>query len=89
MNITVCIGSACHLKGSWRVVEQLESLIETAELKKDITLNGVFCTGNCRKEVNLTVDGQVFSVSPENTSVFFEEHILGKMPKAATAAAAL
>ncbi len=27
MNITVCIGSSCHIKGSRQVVEQLQQLI--------------------------------------------------------------
>ena len=43
MNITVCIGSSCHLKGSRTVVEKLEQLILDGGWKQEIALCGSFC----------------------------------------------
>ena len=43
MKITVCIGSSCHLKGSRRVVEELQHLIAENNLKDEAELGGTFC----------------------------------------------
>ena len=78
MKVTVCIGSSCHLKGSRLVVESLQSLIADNSLKDKIELGGTFCMGNCQNGVCVTVDGTVFSVSPETVEDFFKNQILAK-----------
>ncbi len=79
MKVTVCIGSSCHLKGSRPVVEQLQSLIAKHGLKEKVDLGGTFCMGECSKGVCVTVDGQLFSVSPDTVTEFFEKEILAKV----------
>jgi len=79
MKITVCIGSSCHLKGSRQVVEQLQYLISSNGLKDKVDLAGTFCMGRCQTGVNVTVDGQYFSVSPETVKPFFEKEVLAKV----------
>lgn len=79
MKVTVCIGSSCHLKGSRRVVEQLQYQIENNNLKDVVELGGTFCMGKCQQGVCVTVDGQFFSVTPETVSDFFRVEILGKL----------
>lgn len=81
MNITVCIGSACHLKGSRKVVEELQYLIKENGLKEKIELGGKFCMGKCDGDVAVTVDGKYFSVKPEDSKTFFEKEILPKAAK--------
>ena len=44
--ITVCIGSSCHLKGSRKVVEELQYLVKTNKLDDDVELGGAFCMGS-------------------------------------------
>ena len=77
MKVTVCIGSSCHIKGSRSVVEQLQELISKENLNDKVELSGSFCMGKCRQGVCVTVDGEFYSVSPENVSLFFEKTILG------------
>ena len=48
--ITVCIGSSCHLKGSRKVVEELQYLVKTNKLDDDVELGGAFCMGKCGAE---------------------------------------
>lgn len=79
MKITVCIGSSCHLKGSRQIVEELQYLIAQNKLKDKIDLSGVFCMGKCEKGVCVTVDGKLFSLSPETTKDFFEKEVLKKL----------
>ncbi|MGI5825483.1 MAG: (2Fe-2S) ferredoxin domain-containing protein [Bacillota bacterium] len=81
MKITVCIGSSCHLKGSRQVVEQLQQLVADNNLKDEIDLAGTFCMNKCQTGVNVTVDGECFSVSPETVESFFAETVLPKLGK--------
>ena len=76
MKITVCIGSACHIKGSRQVVERLQYLIEKENLGDKIELSGTFCTGNCEKGICVLVDGKLHTVNPENVQQFFDEEVL-------------
>lgn len=79
MKITVCIGSSCHIKGSRQVVEQLQYLISENGLKDKLELAGTFCMGKCQSGVNVTVDGECFSVSPDTTKEFFEKEVLKRL----------
>lgn len=79
MKVTVCIGSSCHIKGSRRVVEELQYLISENALKDKVELGGTFCMGRCREGVCVTVDDDSFSVSPETVKDFFEKEILAKV----------
>ena len=78
MKVTVCIGSSCHLKGSRQVVEEFQHLIAENELQDKVELGGTFCMGNCQQGVCVTVNGELYSVSPETAKSFFEEYILAK-----------
>lgn len=76
MHVTVCIGSSCHLKGSREVIEQLQQLIAAHRLADTVELSGTFCMGRCREGVCVTLDGNFYSVTPESTETFFNQHIL-------------
>ena len=80
MRVTICIGSACHLKGSREVISKMQALVAQNGLGRKVDLNGAFCSGNCVKEgVCVTVDGELYSVKPEETEAFFEKEILGRL----------
>ena len=79
VNITICIGSSCHLKGSRKVVEQLQTLVAEKNLKDEISLSGTFCLGKCETGVSVMVDGEYFSVSPETVDEFFENTVLSRL----------
>ena len=79
MKVTVCIGSSCHLKGSRTVVERLKELIEEKNLGDKVELAGTFCMGNCQKDVCVTVDDEVYSITPENVDSFFETEVIAKL----------
>lgn len=79
MEVKICIGSSCHVKGSRQVVEQLQYLIKENNLDDKVELSGEFCMGQCRTGVNVKTDGVIHSVTPENTKEFFENEILSKV----------
>ena len=79
MKITVCIGSSCHLKGSRQVVQSLQQLIEKNSLSDKVELSSTFCMGNCQKGVCVTLDGELYSLSPETTEQFFTREVLTRI----------
>ena len=78
MKVTVCIGSSCHIKGSRQVVEKLQNLISENNLTT-VELSGVFCMGNCQNGVCVSIDDEIFSVTPETVSDFFETNIKSRI----------
>ena len=79
MKISICIGSSCHLKGSRRVVEQLQQLVAQYDLTEKVELSGTLCLGNCMQGVNVNIDGVPFSVTPDTVSEFFQNEVLSRL----------
>lgn len=75
MEVVICIGSSCHLKGSRDIVKILERLISMHGLENKVELKGSFCMGECTKGVCVKVDGELFSLTPAGTEEFFNEQI--------------
>ena len=78
VKVTVCIGSSCHIKGARQVVEELQHLIAEYGLKDKVELGGTFCMGKCQQGVCVTVNDELFSVSPETVKDFFEKQIVSR-----------
>ena len=60
--VSVCLGTACHVRGAVRIVEELERRLgvtpgETTEDRR-ITLETVRCVGACALGPVVTVDGE-------------------------------
>lgn len=79
MKVTICIGSACHLKGSREIIQEMQRLVAVHNVGDKVDLNGAFCSGNCVNGVCVTVDGVLHSLQPEGTKEFFEKEILGRL----------
>ncbi|HHY19878.1 MAG TPA: (2Fe-2S) ferredoxin domain-containing protein [Firmicutes bacterium] len=76
MEIVICIGSGCHLKGSKEVQEKIRAFIEEKGLEKEVFLKASFCRGNCRNGVSMSIDGEeVLNVSPENIEKILLEYL--------------
>ena len=83
MIVLICIGSSCHLKGSYDIVRLFEEAVEKYKLEDDVTLAGSFCTGRCNREgVTIQVDDDVYTgITPEHFPEFLREHILKPLGK--------
>lgn len=74
------MGSSCHMKGSRIVIERIQELVQERGLHDKVELAGVFCMHKCGgKGVSVTVDGQYFSVVPDDVDRFFEEEVVAKL----------
>lgn len=78
MKITVCIGSSCHIKGSRQILESLQEMIARNNLDGKVTLVGAFCMGKCQQGVCVSVNDNVYSVSPDTVEEFFKNEVLTK-----------
>lgn len=78
MKISVCIGSACHIKGSYNVLNSLQQLREEYGLTDQVEIHAVFCLGHCSQAVAVTIndDGKIYSVSGASTREFFIQNVL-------------
>lgn len=79
MIINVCIGSACHLKGSYEIINKLEKLIVENDLKEKISIKATFCLGNCIGAVSVKFDDKIYSLQPDTTENFFETVVREKV----------
>lgn len=76
--IQVCVGSACHLKGSQDIVELIEQTAQAFQVEDELLLSGSFCIGKCNR-VGVTVqvnDDVHVGVTKENFMEFFRKNIL-------------
>lgn len=81
MIVQICIGSSCHIKGSYDIVKLMEEAIAENKLENEITLAGSFCTGRCnRLGVTVQVDDDIYTgITKETFKDFFNEHILNNI----------
>ena len=78
--IQVCIGSACHLKGSYNVINKLQEVVAEKKLEDQIVIKAAFCLGECTKAVSVKVnDGPIQSLQVEDVEYFVEQLPVGRM----------
>jgi NADH:ubiquinone oxidoreductase subunit E len=76
-SLEVCVGSSCHLRGSYDVIVELKRLIAEAALEDEIELKGCFCLGECTDGVSLRIDGLIVTaITKDNVAAFFRERLL-------------
>ncbi len=77
--ITVCVGSACHLKGSHEIIKYFQEAIKEARLDNEIELKGTFCMDQCTDGANVLIDDQIFHIgSVDDARRIFETEIIQK-----------
>lgn len=80
VTVNVCIGSACHLKGSYNVINRLQKIIKDKGLEDKVVVKAAFCLGECTKAVSVKVDdGPINSVNENNIDEFFESYVMGRL----------
>lgn len=75
MEIKVCVGSACHLKGSYDVIEEIQNYIKKNSLENEILLKASFCLGQCTKNVSILFDKDLDTVNKENVIEKIKERV--------------
>lgn len=82
--LSVCIGSACHLKGAYNVISMFQHLIETHHLHEQIAFSAKFCTKECHKPgVAVSLNGVKSVIAAEEAGKYFSEQVLPAVEQAA------
>ena len=81
MVISVCVGSSCHLKGSYDVIELFKSALASNLLEDKVTLKATFCLGKCGVAgVSVKIDNEIVTgVTKENFNQIFNDYVLSKL----------
>ena len=75
--VMVCVGSSCYVRGSDRVADELQRLIDVHGLQGRVEISGAFCMEHCSLGVTVTVDERIYClVMPEEVETFFASEIL-------------
>lgn len=78
MNICVCVGSSCHLKGSYNIINLMKENLEKNGLTDKVNLSAAFCLGKCTNGVSIKVEDNIITgVNPDNFDQIFKENVLG------------
>lgn len=77
VDISVCVGSSCHLKGSHDIIEEFKRLISLHNAQSEINLLASFCTGNCTNGVCISInDEKIINMSADKVKNVFNEKVL-------------
>lgn len=76
VEVKVCVGSACYVKGSKQVIEVFQKYIKDHGLEEQIELKATFCLGYCTQAVAVMLDDKVYGVTPTEAYNFCENIIL-------------
>ena len=77
MNIYVCVGSSCHLKGSYQIIELMKKALEDNGLTDQVNLSAAFCLCKCTHGVTIKVDDEIVTgVSPETFPEILQKYVL-------------
>jgi NADH-quinone oxidoreductase subunit E len=83
--VTVCLGTACHVRGGERLIEQIERLLEikAGETTKDrlFTLEAVNCLGVCALGPVMVIDGKYYgSMATSKVEKVLEKFMKEEVP---------
>lgn len=77
--ITICVGSACHVKGSHHVIDRLQELIAQYGLEDEIELKASFCMDRCRGNIGTIIDDRdIMDLTKDNVDEIFAREFLNK-----------
>ncbi len=78
VNVEICIGSACYVKGSSQVVNDLNELIKDKGWEDKVALKGSFCMKACQNHIGLgiRINGkQIEQVTAQNAREILDREI--------------
>ena len=77
ITVSVCLGSACHLKGANGVLDAFLALVEKHQAQAQIQMAGNFCQGHCTEGVVVQIDDLLLTnVTKDQVHELFMKHIL-------------
>ena len=66
VKVSVCVGSACHMKGAYATTQMFQEALEKAGIADRVELSASFCMGECKDGPCVQVDGVKFHHVDQN-----------------------
>lgn len=80
LQVYICVGSSCHLKGSYDIIRLFQELIKENKLQDKVELRASFCLGQCTNGVSVKIGDELLGgVTAANAGKVFEEFIIGRV----------
>lgn len=77
IDLYVCVGSSCHLKGSYIIIKKFQELIAKNHLEDSVALKASFCLQCCKDGVACKVnDKKITGLSVSNCEEIFQKEVL-------------
>lgn len=77
MDICICVGSSCHLKGSFAIIQEFKRLVALEHMEEKVELKASFCTNNCINGVCVSIgEEKVTHVTPQGVEALFYEKVM-------------
>ncbi len=79
MTIKVCVGSSCHLKGSYNVIEAFKEILKKYDVEDLVDLQASFCLGHCAQGVTVVCENpdtlMLHNVNADNAEEIFASQV--------------
>ncbi|MEG0229584.1 MAG: (2Fe-2S) ferredoxin domain-containing protein [Oscillospiraceae bacterium] len=83
MTIYICIGSSCHLKGSYDIINLFKENVKKYKLENSVNLTASFCLGMCslcnNDGVSVKFNEENVSITKENFDQIFKKYVLNEL----------
>lgn len=78
LRLSICFGSACHLRGAYNVLNAFKALIDKYGVQSEIDIEGNFCQSHCTEGVVIKINDEIITnVAKEKVHDIFMEKVLG------------
>ncbi len=75
-DLKICVGSACHLKGSYDVIDKFKYCIRDRNVMDKVVIKAAFCLGHCTEAVSVSFMDEIYSVNIDNAEIFFDDIVM-------------
>ena len=76
VDVSVCIGTNCYVKGAWRLLEGLAAELRRRGWAERFRVKARFCTGQCEGGPNVAIGKRVVQVAePDQVAAFIDAYL--------------
>ncbi|KNY25722.1 (2Fe-2S) ferredoxin domain-containing protein [Pseudobacteroides cellulosolvens] len=80
IQVSICVGSSCHLKGSYQIIQIFQEIIKNNKLQDKVELKASFCLERCTKGVSVKVEDEfIDELTIGNAAEKFQEYIVRRL----------
>jgi NADH:ubiquinone oxidoreductase subunit E len=80
VDIAVCVGTSCYLKGSYNLLQRLLELAKEHNVQDRVSIGATFCLERCSQGPNIRINDEVVSGATEDKiKEIFEKQVLAKI----------